>query len=85
MTSSSVLDQWVIVKHRASGYTLRNGELVNIRRVAQVELPSYFGVLSSVRDLATWDMALWDWQRNRRGDPPRWWRRGGSPSRSAAS
>jgi D-alanyl-D-alanine carboxypeptidase len=58
MTSSSVLDQSAILKRRATGYTLRNGQLVNIRRVAQVELPSHFGVFSSVRDLAKWDNAL---------------------------
>src|SRR5438309_481224 len=39
MTATSVLNQWKILKHRAQGYTIRDGELVNIRRVAQVELP----------------------------------------------
>jgi D-alanyl-D-alanine carboxypeptidase len=58
MTSTSVLDQWAIVKNRAAGYTLRNGQLINIRRVAQVELPSHYGVFSTVRDLAKWDTAL---------------------------
>lgn len=32
--------------------------LFNIRRVAQVELPSHYGIFSSVRDLARWDNAL---------------------------
>jgi hypothetical protein len=27
-----------------AGYTLRNGQIVNIRRVAQVELPSHYGI-----------------------------------------
>jgi D-alanyl-D-alanine carboxypeptidase len=58
MTSTSVLDQSRILKHRAAGYTLRDGRLVNIRRVAQVELPSHYGVFSSVKDLVTWDAAL---------------------------
>lgn len=58
MTSTSVLDQWAIVKHRAAGYTLRDGQLVNIRRVAQVALPSHYGVFSTVRDLAPWEHAL---------------------------
>jgi D-alanyl-D-alanine carboxypeptidase len=58
MTSTTVLDQWTILKNRADGYTIRNGQLVNIRRTAQVELPSHYGIFSSVKDLATWDTAL---------------------------
>jgi D-alanyl-D-alanine carboxypeptidase len=58
MPSSSVLDQLVVLKNRAAGYTLRNGEIVHIRRVAQVELPSHYGIFSTVRDLAKWDSAL---------------------------
>ena len=58
MESTSVIDQWAIVKNRAAGYTIHNAQLINIRRVAQVELPSYSGVLSTVRDLAKWDLAL---------------------------
>jgi CubicO group peptidase (beta-lactamase class C family) len=58
MTSSSVLDQSAIVKNRASGYTLRNGKLVHIRRVVQNELTSHYGVLSTVRDLVKWELAL---------------------------
>jgi D-alanyl-D-alanine carboxypeptidase len=58
MTSTSVLDHSRILKHRAAGYTLRNGQLVNIRRVVDVELPSHYGVFSSVTDLVTWDAAL---------------------------
>src|SRR5881628_2957627 len=40
MTSTSVLDHTRILKHRAAGYTIRDGELVNIRRIWDVELPS---------------------------------------------
>jgi CubicO group peptidase (beta-lactamase class C family) len=58
MNSTSLLDQWQVLKHRAAGYTLRNGEVVNIRRVWQTELPSHYGVFSSVADLATWEIAL---------------------------
>jgi CubicO group peptidase (beta-lactamase class C family) len=58
MTSTSVLDQWSILKNRAAGYTLRNGEIVNIRRVAQVELPSHYGIFSNVQDFVKWDNAL---------------------------
>jgi CubicO group peptidase (beta-lactamase class C family) len=58
MTSTSILDQWAIVKHRAAGYTIRDGQIINIRHIWQEELPSYWGVLSTVRDLAKWDQAL---------------------------
>jgi CubicO group peptidase (beta-lactamase class C family) len=58
MTSTSVDDQWAVVKNRAAGYTIRNGQIANIRRVQQVELLSHAGVLSTVRDLAKWDNAL---------------------------
>jgi CubicO group peptidase (beta-lactamase class C family) len=58
MASTSVLDHRRILKHRAAGYTIRDGELVNIRRVWDVELPSAYGVFSTVKDLVTWDAAL---------------------------
>jgi CubicO group peptidase (beta-lactamase class C family) len=58
MTSSSVIDQWAVIRHRAAGYTIRNGQIANIRRIWQDELPSNWGVLSTVKDLAKWDMAL---------------------------
>ena len=58
MTSTSVIDQWKILKHRAAGYTIRDGQLVNIRRVAQAELASHFGVMSTVKDLVKWEAAL---------------------------
>jgi CubicO group peptidase (beta-lactamase class C family) len=58
MTSTSVLDQWAILKNRAAGYTLRKGQLVNIRRTGQHELPSHYGIFSTVKDLAKWEIAL---------------------------
>ncbi len=58
MTSTSIDDQWAVVKNRAAGYTIRNGQIANIRRVQQVELLSHCGVFSTVRDLAKWDNAL---------------------------
>jgi CubicO group peptidase (beta-lactamase class C family) len=58
MTSTSVLNQFTILKHRAAGYTLFNSRLVNIRRVAQHELPSHYGIFSTVRDLVKWESAL---------------------------
>ena len=58
MTATSVLDQWAILKNRASGYALRNGQLVHIRHHAQVELPSEGGIFSTVKDLVKWEAAL---------------------------
>jgi D-alanyl-D-alanine carboxypeptidase len=58
MSSTSVINQWAVIPHRAPGYTLRKNELVRIRRDSQVEMPSHYGVLSSVRDLVKWDAAL---------------------------
>src|SRR5207249_3844986 len=45
MRSTSVIDQWRILKNRAAGYTLRDGQLMNIRRVWQMELASHYGVM----------------------------------------
>jgi CubicO group peptidase (beta-lactamase class C family) len=58
MTSTSTLDQWTIVKRRAAGYTIRDGQVINSRWVWQEELPSHWGVLSTVKDMAKWDQAL---------------------------
>jgi len=58
MASTSVLDHQRILKHRAAGYTIRDGELVNIRRIWDIEMPSHYGVFSTVKDLVTWDAAL---------------------------
>jgi D-alanyl-D-alanine carboxypeptidase len=58
MTHTTVLDQWAIIKNLAAGYTLRKGETIRIRRISQVELPSHYGVFSTVNDLAKWELAL---------------------------
>jgi CubicO group peptidase (beta-lactamase class C family) len=58
MTATSVIDVSRVVKHRADNYTLRDGQLVRDWRVWDVELPSHYGVLSTVKDLVTWEAAL---------------------------
>jgi CubicO group peptidase (beta-lactamase class C family) len=58
MTSTSVPDVARILKHRAATYTLRDRRVVNSWRVSDVELPSHYGVFSTVQDLVTWDAAL---------------------------
>ena len=59
MTATTVIDQWAIIKNRTAGYTLRDGKLAHIRRISQIELPSHYGILSTVKDLAKWDAALY--------------------------
>jgi len=59
MNSTSVLGNTAIVRNRANCYTIRNGKLANRECYsADDELPASYGVLSTVRDLAKWDIAL---------------------------
>jgi CubicO group peptidase (beta-lactamase class C family) len=58
MKNTSVPDPVHLLKHRVRGYTLLDGNLVNIWRESQVELASHFGIFSTVGDLARWDRAL---------------------------
>ena len=59
MTDTYILDQAVIHPGEARGYTLQDGELVNIRRVWNYEVPSHYGIFSTVGDLARWDSVLY--------------------------
>ena len=58
MNESSVVDRWRVVKNHVSVYSRRGDALINWRRDWQYELPSFFGILSTVDDLAKWDNAL---------------------------
>jgi len=58
MTATSVMDVSRVLKRRAANYTLRDGKIVNEWRVWDIELPSHYGVLSTVKDLVTWEAAL---------------------------
>jgi CubicO group peptidase (beta-lactamase class C family) len=58
MTATSVPDQWRIIKNRADNYSLRDGELVHNRRPLHIPLPSFGGLLSTVKDLVKWDAAF---------------------------
>lgn len=58
MKASSVLDQWRIIPHRVAPYTLRGKKLLRGRRDWQQELPSHYGVWSSVEDVARWVAAI---------------------------
>jgi D-alanyl-D-alanine carboxypeptidase len=57
MTDTSVLDKWRIIKNRVPTYTIRNGSLAHWRRDWQYEMPSFFGIFSTVEDLVKWDAA----------------------------
>lgn len=54
-----ILDQITIHPNEARGYGLRDGNLVNIHRVRQWELPSHYGIFSNLQDLAKWDAVLY--------------------------
>ncbi len=59
MMNTFITDPVGIHKNLARGYTLRDGTLSNLHRPWQYELPSHFGLFSTVGDLAKWDAALY--------------------------
>ncbi|MGH7461500.1 MAG: serine hydrolase domain-containing protein [Longimicrobiales bacterium] len=58
MANSSILDKLKVLKGRVPTYMLRDGELLNWRRDWDYELPSFFGIWSTLDDLVKWDAAL---------------------------
>jgi len=58
MTSTYILDQQTVHPNEARGYSLKNGKLINIMRFNDYEIPSHYGIFSSVIDLQKWDKAL---------------------------
>jgi CubicO group peptidase (beta-lactamase class C family) len=58
MQHTSVLDQSAIIPNRVSPYTLRKGQIKNARRAWQHELPSWYGIWSTVEDMARFDAGL---------------------------
>jgi CubicO group peptidase (beta-lactamase class C family) len=58
MQHTSVLDQGTIIPNRVSPYTLRKGQLKNARRAWQHELPSWYGIWSTVEDMVKFDAGL---------------------------
>lgn len=60
MEHSLVEDRWAIVKNRVAPYKYINNKNINGRRDYQHELPSHFGLLSTITDLAKWEIALRD-------------------------
>lgn len=58
LKNTYLLDQTKVVLNQARGYSLKNGELVNIMRTWDYEIPSFFGVFSNVDDLIKWNHVL---------------------------
>ena len=58
MTSTTLLDQWAIIKNFTPGYAMSDGQLVHNRRYSQVELAPSYGILSTASDFAKWVVAL---------------------------
>ena len=58
LKNTYLLDQYKVVKNQARGYSLRDGELINIMRTWDYEIPSFFGVFSNVEDLLKWHTTL---------------------------
>ncbi|MGH9601473.1 MAG: serine hydrolase domain-containing protein, partial [Terriglobales bacterium] len=59
MQSTTFLDQEAIIQNFSPGYTMTNdGRLIRNRRYSQVELSPAYGILSTARDLAAWELAL---------------------------
>jgi D-alanyl-D-alanine carboxypeptidase len=58
MTQSSISDRRNILKGRVPTYEIADGNLVNWRRDWHYELPSFFGIFSTLDDVAKWDTSL---------------------------
>jgi len=62
MLQTQIQDKWKIISNRVSAYGYNRGMLINGRRDYQHELPSHYGVLSTIADLIKWDNALRDYK-----------------------
>ena len=60
MEHSLVEDRWAIIENRVAPYKYVNNKIINGRRDYQHELPSHFGILSTITDLTKWEIALRD-------------------------
>lgn len=58
LKNTYLLNQEKVVQNQARGYSLKNGELINIMRTWDYEIPSFFGVFSNVEDLLKWKKVL---------------------------
>ena len=60
LTNTSITDRFRVIKGRVATYSIspRTGQLVNWRRDWDYELPSFFGIWSTLDDMVKWDVAL---------------------------
>src|SRR5688500_3663215 len=60
MTNTSLTDRFRVIKGRVATYSIApgRGELINWRRDWDYEVPSFFGIWSTLDDLVKWDLAL---------------------------
>lgn len=58
MNNTYFLQQETVINYQARGYSLKNGNWINIMRYWDYEIPSFFGVFSNINDLYLWDKAL---------------------------
>jgi len=58
MNNTYFLQQETVINYQTRGYSLKNGNWINIMRYWDYEIPSFFGVFSNINDLYLWDKAL---------------------------
>lgn len=58
MSSTYIQDLETIHFNEVKSYTLRNGKLINIRNLYQLEITGSYGVHSNIPDLQKWDAIL---------------------------
>ena len=54
LLNTYLVNQQKVLTNQARGYSLKDGEWVNIMRTWDYEIPSHFGVFSNVTDLMKW-------------------------------
>lgn len=54
MENTYLMDQEKVIEDQVRGYSLKEGEWVNLLRTWDYEIPSHFGVYSNVADMLTW-------------------------------
>lgn len=54
MMNTYILEQERVIPNQSRGYSLKNGNWINIMRTWDYEIPSFFGIFSNVNDLFKW-------------------------------
>ena len=54
LLNTYLVDQEKVFKNQARGYSLKEGEWINIMRTWDYEIPSHFGAFSNLNDLIKW-------------------------------